>query len=155
MKLLHATAVHGAHLDGQYGVAVDPEAVADDIARALRVTGATMLVGPLGLAHPDHEAVADAVLTVAAESGVPTWVYEELPARVLWPETVAPALGRVRGRGPWEPEIAFCGTGPLETKLKAIRCYRSQLAVLTRTAGAAGLHTCLVPERFYFLRPRG
>lgn len=148
-KIFGATTAHlMSHLDGQYGTPLDVAAVADDIGKVLAGTGATMLLGPLGLAHADHEAVASAVLDVAAETEVPVWLYEELPARVLWPETVLPALGRVRERG-WEPTLAFPGTGDLGLKIKAIRCYRSQLAALHRATGTN--HPYLVPERFWLL----
>lgn len=154
-RILSARTTRLPFADGQYGTPLDPEAVAVEIREELVRTGSTMLLGPLGLAHPDHEATAAAVLVVASSHpDVEVWMYEELPARVLWPETVPPALGRVRDAG-FEPVLSFCGTGPLDAKLKAVRAYRSQLGALTRATAGAGLHPVLCPERFHLLRPTG
>ncbi len=151
-RILGAKAVHMlAFADGQYGTALDPTAVAAALAEVVDGSGAHMVVGPLGLAHPDHEAVAAAVLEVAADPDLEVWLYEELPARVLWPETVAPALGRVRDAG-FEPELGFIGTGLLSTKMLAVRAYRSQLGALTRATAGAELHPVFCPERFHLLR---
>lgn len=142
-KLGRTAHLHLGLLDGQYQVPQGREEVAGAIARAVEHTGATEMMGPLGLAHPDHLLVADAFLDVAAAAGIPTWVYEELPARVLWPEQVEPALAGVRARG-WDTELAFAGDGPLATKQGAVRAYRSQMWALN-------IHTLLVPERTWRL----
>lgn len=79
---------------------------------------------PLGIYHPDHLAVAEACRSTdwgTASVGV----YEDLPYRVWWPDQ---AYQRRRVWG-----LPVCGepetqAGPLDLKLKAAECYRSQLS---------------------------
>lgn len=137
--------------DSQYGEHVDVYDVASSIAAAVVESGARVAVGPVGLAHPDHLLVARAwniaarrIVDAGAESA---WVYEELPARVLWPEQVVDALGQWRARH-WEPRLGFLGTGPRDVKRQAIACYRSQL--WAPELDDANLH---VPERLWRLWP--
>jgi LmbE family N-acetylglucosaminyl deacetylase len=150
-RLLGATTVHLGRTDGQYSAPPDSDAVAIDLHRLVIDLSATLLVGPLGLVHPDHLAVADAVLTVASERpDLQVWLYEDLPARVLWPEAVPAALDHARERG-FDPAPGFIGTSPLSTKLAAVRAYRSQIGALTRATEGTGLNPVLVPERFWRL----
>lgn len=104
-----------------------------------------ILLGPLGLRHPDHEAVAAAFLEFIAErrSGR-AWLYEELPYRALWPEYIGPAAA---GAGCESPTEYFTDTAPA-IKHRALRCYTTQLV---------GMDTqpLLLPERYRHLRGGG
>lgn len=146
MGLLGATAVHLDFPDSQYGEDVEEAAITADLLDQTYRENLTTIVGPLGLAHPDHHTVRRAFQAVlAARPDLQGWVYEDLPARVWWPEQVPDALDWWRGMG-YTPTLDFFGTGPLERKREAVECYRSQLWAL-----GEGLHGVLVPERLWRL----
>lgn len=114
-------------IDGQYGEANPYLTTA--IWQRLEELAPEVVMFPLGLAHPDHEAVAIAGRRILCEhpgAFEHAWLYEELPARVLWPEMVPPALDRWRAAG-FDPVLDFAGTGPKERKRYAVRRYASQL----------------------------
>lgn len=132
-------------LDDQYG-----GSTVDEIERALsavlEAVQPTVVVAPLGLVHPDHIKVAEACRNLAITygeswSGAHWWVYEDQPSRVLYPETVEPALSRWREVG-LELKLGFIGTVDLSRKEEAVRCYASQLWALD-------LHAVLCPERLW------
>lgn len=136
--------------DGQYGTPVDPRFVTAALARCVNVIPDTVhvLLTPLGLAHADHLAVADAVLSSGEfwrRHEIEVFAYEELPARVVWPEEVPAALERWRNLG-WRPTLgAPFPPGSLDTKLAAVAAYASQWDQVT-VHGAA----CIaVPERMW------
>lgn len=146
------------HLDHQYrelditgpGDALLLEHVTAQLLEAMATPLVSQVIGPLGLAHPDHLLVAAAYRAALGQRGpIEAWVYEDMPSRVLWPEQVGSRLtwwedvlpGRDRG---WDVELGFLGTGPIEAKEAAIGCYRSQVWALD-------LHTVLVPERHHRL----
>lgn len=136
--LLQATQRHLGHVDQQYGVPLAPEAVAASLVAA--VPPGAIVVGPVGLAHPDHVAVAEAVRQLLVERpDLEPWLYEDLPSRVLWPEDVPTRLGWWRAMG-YDPVLATLGGAELPRKESAVRAYRSQ-------TWALNMHTVLVPER--------
>ena len=107
------------------------------------VVAPNLLIGPLGLVHPDHHTARRVYEQLVAATRIEAWIYEDLPSRVLWPEEVPEALGWWKDLG-YKPDLGFIGTGPAEMKQKALACYRSQLWALDE-------HCCLVPERLYRL----
>lgn len=151
LAVLGATGVHLGFVDHQYREITPMAADAGEIAEALAgVVDAdpliTVAVGPLGLAHPDHHLVADAFrLLVDARPHLEAWIMEDLPSRVLWPEEVPGRLDWWRAHG-FDPRLDFLGTGDLDEKERAVRCYGSQ------TWALGALHEVLVPERFWRLR---
>lgn len=156
LDLLRADPRHLRFLDHQYReVDVDPDPTPAEIADELEtviggLTGLSIVLGPLGLAHPDHLLAADAVAALLARRpDLEGWVYEDQPSRVLWPEQVGPRLDRWRDRG-FDPRLGFVGTGELDVKERAIGCYRSQLESL-RLACGGNLYPVLVPERHHRL----
>lgn len=148
LRALHANAEHLGLLDNQYR-AGQPFDVADAVEALENVVddvGPQVVLGPCGLAHPDHVQAAVALSELRARRpDLEVWVYEELPARVLWPEEAPARLDWWRTCGV-DPVLAFLGTGPLAAKRAAVRCYTSQLWALD-------LHACLVPERMWRLWP--
>lgn len=128
-------------LDLQYrnAPAMDSDRLGRKLAAAVDRAGADGLLGPLGLQHPDHASAAAACRS-AAEAGVPTLLYEELPYRVIWPELACEALAALRRR--WTIKPDHLGAGPLERKAEAIAAYASQ---------NVDEHCCLVPERVWRL----
>lgn len=134
-------------LDNQYRDPLGGEdiaQIADAVEATINASGTRIVVGPLGLVHPDHETVRVAVQAIAARrADLEVWVYEDLPSRVLYPEAVPPALAWWQDRG-YSPRLGFLGTGPIEQKAAALAEYRSQQWALDP-------HCCLVPERHWML----
>lgn len=142
-RVLHASTRRCGFVDDQYrdGAAADVDGIVGALLGIISDVNAEQLVAPLGLAHPDHVAVSEAALTVAARTSIEVVLYEELPSRVLWPEQVCSRLVELRDRG-FSVESTFIGTGPVSVKGQAVSCYRSQTWALERR--------CLfVPERFH------
>ena len=119
--------------------------IADALGRVVDESGAATVVGPLGLAHPDHHRTMRAWEIVAtARPHLDAWLYADQPSTALYPWLVSPALDWWRGMG-HQPTIGFLGTGPVERKEQAVACYRSQLWALNRYA-------YLAPEHVWCLR---
>lgn len=165
LNLLRATPVRLRFLDHQYreaGLTTPgsyPPATDAEIAGTIDVIGTSLalaigkppeMLAPLGLLHPDHHLTRRASELAARSLNAALWCYEDLPARVLAPEAVPDALAWWRGMG-WEPTLDFIGTGPIEIKEAAVRCYRSQL--WCPEFGGDALHTVLVPERIWKMTP--
>lgn len=126
-------------LDHQYATnRPHVNAIAETIARAIRDLGCDGIVGPLGIQHPDHLLVSEACLWLANQ-GVPTWLYEDLPYRVVWPEQAMRRHYDLRDHG-WHLVPDFLGGGDSTLKAQALNCYASQ---------EVDIHCCLVPERFW------
>jgi LmbE family N-acetylglucosaminyl deacetylase len=146
LRLLDADPVWLDFADHQYSEPADDALIADQLAAVAAVASPTLLIGPLGLVHPDHHTTRRAYQTLVATTGVEAWVYEDLPARVIWPEEVPEALAWWRRMG-HKPELSFVGTGPLGRKQQALACYASQLGLLD----ALSEHAYLCPERLWRL----
>lgn len=152
---LGATARRLAYPDHQYRevelLHVDPVDIAADLAALVDTEGVSMAIGPLGLAHPDHELTAEAFrLLHSMRRGLEVWLYEDLPSRVLWPDQVPARLAWWRDVAGYNPTLSFAGTGPLAAKRRAISRYGSQVDQL-RTVCGGNLHPVLVPERHHRL----
>lgn len=150
LHILNARPVWLEFADHQYG---EPADEADIVAALADVVGKIrpkLLIGPLGLAHPDHHTVRRAYERLVVAAGVEAWIYEDLPARVLWPEEVPEALAWWTTAG-HKPELDFVGTGPLDRKQKALARYSSQLWALR----GLNEHAYQVPERLWRLWPNG
>lgn len=148
MHVLAARSVHLGLLDHQYrgDVLPEEERAAGWLAVQADETGAEEWLGPLGLAHPDHEAAARICADFAhRRPGMKGWLYEDLPSRVLYPAAVPAALAAWREWG-FDAELGFVGTGDPAAKEAAIDCYASQLWALDR-------HVILCPERMWALTP--
>lgn len=135
--VLDASPIHLPFLDRQYAQPADPTSIIDAIAGVLAELDDPDVVVPVGLEHPDHKIAAQCARQAAVEADLNITSYEELPARVLWPEQVPSAVC-----------AAGCETradraaGPLRLKEAAVACYQSQAWALNR-------HTLLVPERYW------
>lgn len=147
LHILNAHPVHLDFVDHQYGEPADEQAITDTLLALTAKAEATVLIGPLGLAHPDHHTARRAYEQLLTRTTVEAWLYEDLPSRVLWPEEVPEALAWWKGTG-HRPELGFVGTGPLERKQRALERYRSQQGPLL----ALSPHAFLVPERLWRLR---
>lgn len=138
---LRARAWHLDFLDAQYGPDIDETAMT----AALRVhlSHSWHTFAPLGIAHPDHELVARCARAACPEGGE-LLLYEELPARVTWPELAHHALEQVRAEGFTIDALPFpLLQGDRSAKERAIGCYRSQFP-------EGAVDPCLlVPERVW------
>jgi LmbE family N-acetylglucosaminyl deacetylase len=128
LALMHLKAkpVRFDHSDNQYGETTRYEDIVRDIKTLLERRKPELVLGPLGLLHPDHQLTRHAVLEATRDTSIPVYVYEELPHRVSHPVAVGEALTELRSHG-YILTPAFVGTGPLSDKLEALVCYRSQL----------------------------
>jgi LmbE family N-acetylglucosaminyl deacetylase len=124
----HLDCLDGGHGGGDIEAVVQ-EALAD-------VLPSEIVVGPAGLRHPDHVAVASAFRQVVTERDLAAWVYEDLPYAYVWPETLAPAL-----TGLGERTITRLSS---PAKRAAVDEYRSQ------TTGAH-MDAILAPERYHHM----
>ena len=134
---------HLDHLDDQYRTgAVDLDELAGSIERA--APRAAALVAPAGIGrHPDHVAVRDVAIAVAARAGVELWLYADQPyaTNLGWPSWVtgepadphlvpeaawARVLGEVADGAALEPVAARFTEEEREAKLAAARRYASQ-----------------------------
>lgn len=140
--MLNATVEHLQFLDSQYRDSdPDPAAISVAIHQVAAITKPEFVIGPLGLVHPDHQIVGDAVRALRG----PVYLYEELPYRITAPDAAAARLDHDRTR----VERAFIGDGPLHRKLSAAWCYRSQMRLPEFDNPAM----FTVPERFWSFHP--
>lgn len=136
LKLVGAHQFYLKVPDSQYQQRIDDKEIARGISHQMLAEDYEFIVGPLGIRHPDHERVHQIMRELHIGINAPMYFYEDLPARVLWPEEV-PA--KVRGM-----KLTFIGDGPREIKELALNAYQSQWGrdVLIEDY-------CFVPERFW------
>jgi LmbE family N-acetylglucosaminyl deacetylase len=146
MSVLQAKAQHLGFVDSQYGGKLKVTTLVRQLGELVDELDPEFVLAPLGLVHPDHVTVRDAVLEAMRGREAPLWCYEDLPARVQRPDSVVEALDVLMAAG-HEPELGFIGTGPMATKLDALWCYRSQMGL----PEFANRHEMLVGERFWHL----
>lgn len=149
LSVLGATHRHLDFLDSQYGFKLDTAELVKQIRHLIEELDPEFVVIPLGISHPDHEAVRDAVLEATGDTDAspPVWAYEDLPARVLWPEVVHRVVHNLGKRG-ISLDLGFVGTGPEAAKLNALWCYRSQMGL----PEFENRHCLLVAERFHLVQ---
>lgn len=141
--LLQATKIDLTFPDGQYG----EEVTEKDITRALQTIvdneDYDMILGPVGLGHPDHIKVSNALLKVKTDLAIYLW--EDLPLRVVEPELVQPRLEELG----LDRTLHGMGTtgNKMAKKIRALLCYKSQIGT-----GILDPYLLYVPERFYKAR---
>lgn len=125
-------------LDISYALGEDlAEAV--DLELRIAQSAGEIVVGPLGLRHPDHQLIATAFRRgVQAMPGISAWVYEELPYAYVWSEYLAAAL-----------KTARCG----ETTLTRLSPGAKGIAVSAYVSQLRGAHrdAIMSPERYHRL----
>lgn len=150
MAILGSTSNHLGFIDSQYGRLAEVESLAKAIGHEIEDNDPEYVVGPLGLVHQDHELLRQALLKATEDLELPVWLYEDLPSRVTAPESVTQALADIQDDG-YDIELGFIGTGPLDKKMTALWCYRSQMQL----PEFENTHILLVPERFWNVRRAG
>jgi LmbE family N-acetylglucosaminyl deacetylase len=138
LAVVKATAVHLGFLDGQYEPAARAD-LANALVEQVEHFQPEFVVGPLGVHHPDHERVRDAVL--AANLDMAVWLYADLPYSVDRPQEAEAALEAIESRG-YALELGLIGTGPLGAKIEALGCYPSQMQHYS-------INTMIGAERFW------
>jgi LmbE family N-acetylglucosaminyl deacetylase len=104
------------------------------------ITGAESVYVPVGIHHPDHVMVADALIPML-EGRRRVCFYEELPYRVLYPQLL-PARGEIISHlGRFDVQTVW----PTAAKERAVRCYASQV-------DDALVATLLMPEHIWRMR---
>jgi LmbE family N-acetylglucosaminyl deacetylase len=129
-----ALALLGAHprwldvVEGQYDDSTTVAAIAAHLTAALADVEGGVLLTPLGLHHPDHRKVADAVdLVRPTRPDLAWWAYADQPYAGLEPDAVGPRLAE---RGVTDPPADAGPTGPVQWKRAALRRYASQMRPL-------------------------
>lgn len=128
LAVLGCTARHLDFTDQQYGEHKDETAIRAAVLETVDELDPEYLIGPLGLIHPDHVTTRNILLDLAASTDVPVWLYEDLPGAQLDPDEPGKALDAVRAAG-FDLERGFIGDGPLDKKMLAVHCYRSQVGL--------------------------
>lgn len=142
-----ATALLKAHCidldfpDGQYGQPVSKEEVRDVLQRIIDGGDYEGIYAPIGLGHPDHIMVNDAVM--ALETDLPITLWEDIPIRVTEPNLVQPRLNGL-GISYDEPSRTIFNRVFISDKIRALLCYSSQVGT-----GILDPYLMYVPERFY------
>lgn len=149
LAILGARSLHLGCLDSQYPGGSDKEDVLQKLRKFAEEHGREydMVLAPLGLRHPDHVNVSWAANTVFGLSDALNYFYmwEDLPHRVTHPEEVQERLELIRTLQ--DPELTFIGDGPIADKVRALWCYKSQMA-----KGDLDPYVLYVPERFWKIR---
>lgn len=143
--LLHATKVDFDFPDGQYGYDVTVEQIATVLQRLIDGREYEGIYAPLGLGHPDHEKVANAVLKL--ETSLPITLWEDLPIRVTEPELVPDRLYQLGLT--YKPSRIILRKASMSDKIRALMCYSSQIGT-----GILDPYLMFVPERFYTYESR-
>jgi LmbE family N-acetylglucosaminyl deacetylase len=144
LKLLGLKPLHGGWLDDQYDAERPaPEDLAEAIVGVAAILGADEIVGPLGVRHPDHVLLGEAMRLVADERGS-VLLYEDAPYRALWPEDVAEALDDLWVSGRTASTFPV-PTGLRGRKWKALLRYATQVDQWDR-------NTLLGPECCWYVQ---
>lgn len=140
MRVVKAEPTHLEHLDSQYGD-LQPGMVRNDLARVISdVFGdeKPRVLGPLGIRHPDHVCVREALIDMWQATDMDLFLYDEIPYRVLWPEEAIDA----RESLDVQTEPVSLGVGSKDLKREAVSKYASQ-------RWSTDMDCVFVPERFW------
>lgn len=142
LAILGAESLHLGLLDSQYPGGGNGEDVYQALSKFHDEHGSEydMVLAPLGLRHPDHKVVSWAVQGVF-HGHKDLYLWEDLPHRVTHPEEVFEQLEEFTDQ---KPVLTFIGDGPIADKVRALWCYKSQLA-----KGDLNPYVLYVPERFW------
>lgn len=141
IALLEATAIDLEFPDSQYGATTDIDEVVNRLQELVDANSYEFIMGPLGLGHPDHLLVSEAVMRLQTER--PIYLWEDLPLRVVEPELV---FERVKQLGLMITLLMKPATtnDKMAKKIRSLLCYRSQIGT-----GILDPYLLFVPERFW------
>lgn len=134
LSLLDATPHHLDFIEHTYlpnDTPVAPDVVAPVLAEAVQALAPTLVIAPFGLANPDHDATHRACMLVRDEipNTVSWWCYEDngykhIPGMLAW------RVSRLFRRDLWPTPVCPTVDHTDERKMKAVRCYPTQLYAL-------------------------
>lgn len=139
--LLRATKIDLEFPDGQYGTHVPAEKLTEVLQRIVDNGEYEAIYAPLGLGHPDHLKVSDAVLAI--DTDLPVYLWEDLPIRVTEPELVEVRLNSI-GISYDDLTRSVFNRVFIADKVRSLMCYGSQMGT-----GILDPYLMYVPERFY------
>lgn len=140
VSMLRGTAIHLEFADSQYNEYNLVEDITDEIQRILNAGDYEAIYAPIGLDHPDHVSVTNAILKLKTD--LPVYLWEDLPTRVVYPEQVPARLAQL-GLD-YIPERTIFNKTLIADKMRALACYGSQIST-----GILDPYVLYVPERFY------
>jgi LmbE family N-acetylglucosaminyl deacetylase len=140
--LLRATSINLDFPDGQYGIEVTERQIVEVLQRIVDGHDYDMILAPVGLGHPDHIKVSNAVAQLETTTQILLW--EDLPLRVVEPEIVPYRLAGLRLG--YRPYRTIHVKENMADKIRALLCYKSQIGT-----GILDPYLMYVPERFYEL----
>jgi LmbE family N-acetylglucosaminyl deacetylase len=156
LVVLGATPVHLDAVDWQYLDEADRATVAelaDRLEPAVRAAAPTAVVGPMGIANPDHERTADACRALHERlPGVAWFAYEDAGYKHL-PGLLAWRISGLFRSGLWPTPAVVPVVPDPGRKLRAVECYRSQVPPLERDNGLRAQLEANVPEQYWRLAP--
>lgn len=139
--LLNATAINFDFTDSQYEVEVKTHDIRNALQNLINCNDYEFIMAPLGIGHPDHLKVCEAVMTIDTE--LPIYLWEDLPLRVLSPELVSERLKKLRISA--DKLVTHSTTGDkIAKKIRALACYKSQIGT-----GILDPYIMYVPERLW------
>lgn len=145
LALLEATAINLDFVDSQYESQHQPAPHLSEMIEKLQeiVNGYNyeFIMAPLGMGHPDHVKVTDAVIRL--QTDIPIYLWEDLPIRVVEPTLVPPRLELLSLT--LDKLMTPSTTGDkMAKKIRSMLCYRSQVHI-----GIIDPYLIYVPERFW------
>ena len=156
MAVLGAEPVWLDFVDHQY---LAPEqraqapAVADVLEPALMARRPTAVFAPLGLANPDHVVTHEAAMLVRERHPELAWFcYEDHGYKHL-PGLLAHRVGGLLKSGRWPTPAMVPVSTDVDTKRRAMWCYKSQIPPLERDHALTERMAANVPEQFWRLAP--
>jgi len=141
LALLEATAINLDFPDGQYGNETDTEQITEKLQEILSSYDYEFIMCPIGLGHPDHIKVTDAVL--ALNTDLPIYLWEDLPLRVMEPELVWSRLIELKLSSTKLTQHATTND-KMAKKIRSMLCYQSQIHT-----GILDPYIIYVPERLW------
>lgn len=145
LALLEATVINLEFPDSQYNQKVFIDDIVFRLQEIVDKNDYELILGPIGLGHPDHILVTDAILRL--QTNLPIYLWEDLPLRVVEPERVWNRLALL-GLGSIDKLWQTGTTGDkMAKKVRAMLCYKSQIHT-----GILDPYVMYVPERFWKYR---
>lgn len=143
LALLEARAINLDFPDSQYKNKVNSDDIVETLQHLVDKYHYEFIMGPIGIGHPDHLIVTNAILRLKFDG--PIYLWEDLPLRVMEPELVWDRVETLNLKGKlWQTGT----TGDkIAKKIRSMTCYKSQV-----NTGILDPYIMYVPERFWKYR---
>lgn len=140
LALLEATVIDLDFLDEQYHRNVSLGEVTRALQELVDKGAYEFIMGPLGLGHPDHVLVCQAMFMLRTE--LPIYLWEDLPLRVVDPPLVPERIKQIAR--PMTLMNPATTNYKIAKKIRSMLCYKSQI-----NTGILDPYIMYVPERFW------